>query len=336
VATAVSVLNLACGDQTIDPASGESDQTLRFSIPFSTAVEGNTVFVTDTGNHTINLIDLATGTSTVLAGARGTAGVDDGVPPNARFNFPKSVVVIGPDLFVADSGNFTVRKIVRATGETTTLAGSPGQSSGPIDGIGADARFGSPKVLAADGQDVLYVADAFNNAVRRITISTAEVSTVVDQTAGLSNPQGLAATDQYVYIADTNHQVIRRMEKSTGQLSRIAGREGISGAQDGDGAVATFFHPHGLAVSGAYLYVADSDNHTIRRIDLTSDRYSVSTVSGWAGLVGSTDGVATTARFNNPEGVSTDGTTLFVADTFNSVIRRIDLATGTVTTLPHG
>jgi hypothetical protein len=328
----IGVLCVACGGDRA--ASGSADpKALRFAVPFSAAIDGDLVFVTDTGNHTINVIDTASGTSTVLAGQPGSSGIDNGTGLSARFNLPKSVIVIGPDLFVADSGNYTIRKVVRATGETTTLAGAPGQSLGPIDGIGPNAGFGSPKALAADGQDVLYLADAFNNVIRRVVISTAEVTTVVDQSVGLSTPEGVAVTDQYVFIADTDNHVIRRLDKVSGQVTIIAGTEDVSGSQDGDGAVATFFHPHGLARFGSDLYIADSDNQVIRHIDLANTAYPVSTVVGQAGIVGTADGVGAEARFNTPEGVSTDGTQLIVADTFNSTIRRVDLATRAVTTL---
>jgi hypothetical protein len=143
----------------------------------------------------------------------------------------------------------------------------------------------------------------------------------------------VAVTDQYVFIADTDNHVIRRLDKVSGQVTIIAGTEDVSGSQDGDGAVATFFHPHGLARFGSDLYIADSDNQVIRHIDLANTAYPVSTVVGQAGIVGTADGVGAEARFNTPEGVSTDGTQLIVADTFNSTIRRVDLATRAVTTL---
>ncbi len=314
------------GAQGVDPSA-------QFANPFSTATDGaNTVYVSDTETQTVGAIDLTTGKVTELAGTNGVFGTDDGIGESARFNLPKGLVAVGPHLFVADSANFTIRKIVRATGEVTTVAGSPGLS-GPDDGVGSAARFGSPKALAADGDDVLYVADAFNNAIRRLTLSTGEVTTVVGPAAGLSTPQGLAVNDRYVYVADTDHHVIRQVEKLTGTVSLIAGQDRISGASDGDGAAATFFKPHGVALSGTQLYVSDGGNHLIRRIDLSSATYPVSTVAGQAGVSGLADGVGTEARFNMPLGVSTDGTRLFVADTFNSVVRQITLATGNVTTL---
>lgn len=331
----------ACGKVATDSGTGDLggggahgvDPSARFANPFSTANDGaNTVYVADTGNQTIRAIDLPTGRVTALAGTNGAFGTDDGIGEIARFHLPKGLVVVGPHLFVADSANFTIRRIVRATGEVTTVAGSPGLS-GPDDGVGSAARFGSPKALAADGDDVLYVADAFNNAVRRVTLSTGEVTTVVGPAAGLSTPQGLAVNDRYIYVADTDHHVIRQVEKLTGTVTLIAGRDRISGSADGDGAVATFFQPHGMALSGTQLYVSDSGNHAIRRIDLSSALYPVSTVAGQAGVSGSADGVGTGARFNMPLGLSTDGARLFVADTFNSVVKQITLATGNVTTL---
>jgi DNA-binding beta-propeller fold protein YncE len=299
--------------------------------PYSTATDGRTVYVGDTFHHVIQVIDLATGKTTMLAGANGVLGSDDGVGERARFYWPKGIVV-GPDLFVADSGNHTIRRIVLETGEVTTLAGSAGLG-GPEDGIGSAARFASPKALAIDGSDVLYVADTFNNAVRRITISTAEVSTVVDSTAGLSNPQGLAVDRRNIYVADTDHHVIRRIDKLTGTVSLLAGREQISGASDGEGLVATFSTPQGLAIDRTNLYVCDSGNHTIRSIDLADDRFPVMTIAGSAGMPGSADGIGAQVRFNAPVGLSTDGVSLFIADTFNSTIRQLGLAGGQVTTL---
>lgn len=339
---AVGLLFLAgCGGKVGDADPGDPsggavqgvDPSARFAEPFSTATDGaTTAYVADTSNHTIRAIDLTTGKVTTLAGKPGVLGTTDGIGESARFNLPKGLVVMGPNLFVADSANVTVRKIVRATGDVTTVAGAPGVV-GFADGIGAAAQFGSPKALAADGEDVLYVADAFNNAIRRITLSTGEVTTIVGLAAGLSTPQGLAVDAQYVYIADTDHHVIRRVEKATGSMSILAGRDRISGAADGDGAVASFFQPHGLTLTGAQLYVCDSGNHTIRRIDVSGAASPVSTVAGQAGAWGITDGVGTQARFNMPLGVSTDGVRLFIADTFNSVVKQLVLATGNVTTL---
>ncbi len=340
VAAGVLLLSACGGKVDSDSGTGASggnaqgvDPSARFASPFSTAADGaNTVYVSDTETQTIGAIDLTTGKVTELAGKDGVVGTDDGIGQIARFNLPKGLVVVGPSLIVADSANSTIRQIDRATGEVSTVAGSPGLG-GADDGIGSAARFWSPKALAADGDDILYVADAFNNSIRRLTLSTGEVTTVLGPGAGLSTPQGLAVNDRYVFVADTDHHVIRQIEKLTGTVSLVAGQEGISGAADGDGAAATFFQPHGLALLGTQLYVCDSGNNTIRRIDLSGVGYPVSTVAGLAGVSGSADGVGTQARFNMPLGVSTDGTHLFVADTFNSVVKQVTLATCNVSTL---
>lgn len=337
--TSAFVLVLSsCGDASNSPSGasgGGGGPVSPFALPFSTATDGQTVYVADTSNHVIRAIDLATGNVTVLAGTDGMPGADDGIGEGARFNLPKGIAIVGPDLFVADSANNTIRKIVRTTGEVTTFAGSPGLS-GTDDGVGAAVRFSSPKAVALDGNDVLYVADTFNNAIRRMTISTADVSTVVDSMAGLSSPQGLAVDGQYIYIADTDHHVLRQVEKLTGTVSLLAGQEQTSGASDGDGALATFFQPRGLAIVGTHLYVCDTDNHTIRHIDLSSNQHPVSTVAGEPGVSGSADGVGTQTRFNLPYGLSTDGAHLFIADTFNSTIRQLNLASGEVTTVGGG
>ncbi len=121
----------------------------------------------------------------------------------ARFRNPQGVATDNAgNLFVADSANFTVRKIVIATGEVTTLAGAA-QASGTADGTGAAARFYSVQTVVCDKAGNLFVTDTFNNTIRKVVVGTRVVTTVVGSPdlmgvvlgllpAGLGNPWGLA------------------------------------------------------------------------------------------------------------------------------------------------
>ncbi|MGD0276397.1 MAG: hypothetical protein ABSB79_10140, partial [Syntrophales bacterium] len=103
------------------------------------------------------------------------------------------------------------------------------------------------------------------------------------------------------------------------------------GSTDGTGAAALFSYPHGITTDGTNLYIADSDNDTIRKIIISTG--VVTTLAGTAGVGGSTDGTGSAARFNSPYGITTDGTNLYIADDANDTIRKIVISTGVVTTL---
>jgi len=132
-----------------------------------------------------------------------------------------------------------------------------------------------------------------------------------------------------LYVADQYSQTIRKIT-SDGMVSTLAGLAGVSGSNDGTGSNARFYSPAGVAVDSAgNVYVADTYNHTIRKITSTG---SVTTLAGLAGTPGSTDGTGSAARFFYPSGVAVDGANnVYVADRQNLTVRKIT-ADGTVTT----
>jgi sugar lactone lactonase YvrE len=149
--------------------SGSTDgKSAQFSRPAGVAVDASgNVYVADTGNATIRKIS-PEGTTTTLAGLAGVAGIDDGIGDVALFNAPRGVAVsVTGDLFVADTGNSTIRRIA-PTGAVNTFAGLPGVS-GLRDGAGSGAQFDHPQSLTLDSAGNLYVADTGNASIRRIT-----------------------------------------------------------------------------------------------------------------------------------------------------------------------
>jgi len=278
-----------------------------------------------------------------LAGQPLSSGGIDGAGGAARFYSPTGIAAdTAGNLYLADTDNHTIRKIVSSTGAVTTLAGLPG-SSGSTDGTGSAARFNNPSGVAVDNAGNVFVADTMNNTVRKITTSGVVTTLAgspgaagsIDGTGGAARfcgPQGLAIdSSNNLYVADANNQTIRRIVTSTGVVTTMAGSAGNSGNTDGAASVARFSCPSGVAVDSAgNLYVADTDNHTIRRISSGT----VSTLAGLSGNSGAADGTGSTARFNSPSDLAVDSSgNVYVADTDNFTIRAISASTGTVSTL---
>ena len=325
-------------------SAGSTDGTgaaARFNFPRGLAVDGaGNVLVADTANHTIRKISPA-GVVTTLAGSAGSAGSTDGTGAAARFNLPIGLAVDGAgNVLVADYLNQTIRKI-SPLGEVTTLAGTAG-SAGSADGTGAAARFSNPVGLAVDAAGHVLVADYGNHTIRKIS-PLGVVTTLAGTAASLGSADGTGAAARFNYprglavdaagnvlVADTGNHTIRKISPA-GVVTTLAGTATSLGSTDGTGAAARFSSPAGLAVDAAgYVFVADTSNHTIRKI---SPAGVVTTLAGTAGMSGSTDGTGAAARFSNPVGLAVDGAgNVLVADYKNHTIRKISPA-GVVTTL---
>ena len=282
----------------------------------------------------------ATARVSTLAGQSGPYGSADGSGAAARFDHPDGIARdAAGNLYVVDAFNSTIRKITPA-GEVTTLAGQAG-SSGSADGSGSAARFIYPSGIACDAAGNLYVTD-FGNTIRKITLAGA-VTTLAGKAgprdsadgsgaaARFSNPTGIAGDAAgNLYVADTFNSTIRKITPA-GKVTTLAGKAGSLGSADGSGTAARFYYPTGIAGDAAgNLCVADTLNSTIRKITPAGE---VTTLAGNAGSPGSADGSGAAARFNWPLGIAGDAAgNLYVADTFNSTIRKITPA-GKVTTL---
>ncbi|MGA2083881.1 MAG: NHL repeat-containing protein [Holophaga sp.] len=318
-------------------AVGTSNTPPMFQGPTSVAVDGSgNVYVADTGNHVICMLT-QDGVVTTLAGTAGQQGSVDGPGQSALFNGPNGIAVdaLG-NIFVADSGNSTIRKITSG-GMVSTLAGTPGQL-GSADGTGPAARFWWPFGVAVDGSGTVYVADTSNDSIRKITAGGV-VSTlaITADMAGYANGPGTAAifsrpnslfsphsividSSGNLYVADSGNEIIRKITPN-GLVSMVVGT-GVRGCDDGPGSFATFYHPTSLALDGAgNLYVADPLNEVIRKI--TPADYVI-TIAGMPSQLGSTDGPVLAATFFHPSGVAVDGSgNIYVADTLNGTIRKI-------------
>ena len=275
------------------------------------------------------------GVVTTLAGS-GTAGFADGTGSTAQFNGPYGMAVDSSGtVYVADLYNNHIRKITPA-GVVTTLAGSG--TAGFADGTGSAAQFDSPFGVAVDSSGTVYVGDAKNHRIRKITPTGVVTTLAGSGTAGFADGTGSSAQFYFpagvavdssgmVYVADSNNDRIRKITPA-GVVTTLAG-SGVAGFADGTGSAAQFNSPYGVVVDSAgTVYAADTYNQRIRKITSAG---AVTTLAG--GTAGSADGTGSAAQFNSPYGVAVDSSgTVYVGDLGNQRIRKITSA-GVVTTL---
>ncbi len=339
--TTGGVVSLLAGRPGLPGSHDETGSSAAFDTPLGVAVDATgTVWVADTGNHTIRRVT-GSGVVTTFAGGTDHPGATDATGTAARFFSPSAVVVdASGTLYVADTGNHTIRKVTSA-GVVTTLAGRAGEA-GSADGAGVAARFASPAGLVLDANGALWVADTGNHLIRRVspegTVSTfagrAGEPGPADGGPGVATfawPTGITlASDGYLYVTDTPSHVLRRVAPD-GSVVTVAGVADEAGSRDGTHAGARFFSPRGIAFDASgLLYIADSRNHTIRASTLDG---CVATLAGLAPQRGAVDATRGQARFASPMGIAIDaGGALLVADAGNHVIRRVG-ADGAVTTL---
>jgi sugar lactone lactonase YvrE len=285
-----------------------------------------------------------------LAGLAGATGSADGTGADARFKNPTGIALDGAgNVYVTDTGNHTLRRVTPA-GTVTTLAGSAGLW-GSTNGTGGAARFSSPAGVAADTAGNLYVADAGNMLIRKIT-PAGEVTTLAgsrgstgpaDGTGSAAQfdvPNGIAVdgsgnlyvTDaDFGYTAEYSNQTVRKLT-SAGVVTTLAGSPRLYGFADGTGAAARFAFGgrfDGLAVDRTgNVYLADTYNYAVRKL---TPNGTVTTFAGAANQPGQADGTSVAARFSSPGGVAFDaGGNLFVTD-FNRI--RVITPDGVVTTV---
>lgn len=252
--------------------------------PDAMTTDGNNLYWADSATSTIWKMPMSTGAMSVVAGS-GSAGSADGVGAAASFWNPTGITTDGANLYVADNGNATIRKIVIATGAVTTLAGSAGVI-GATDGTGTAARFSMPWGITTDGAN-LYVTDAFNNNVRKVVISTAQVTTFA---TGFSQPTAIAMDQTNLYVADRLNRTIDRVALGNGAVTILAGSTGVFGTTDGTGTSALFTWLEGVTSDGTNLYVVD--NSVIRKI-VTATAAVTTPLAGWTAAPGiTTDGLS--------------------------------------------
>jgi len=274
---------------------GSAEQA-RFDHPQGLALvpANETLFVADEPNHSIRAVDLASGQVTTVAGtgAQGYDRLSRGPGQEVSLSSPWDLALVDHQLWIAMAGTHQLWALDLATGQVGVAAGTGAESihDGPLQ----EATFAQPSGLSAlDG--VLYVADSESSAVRSVNPATDQVRRLVgrglfdfgdvDGVAGqarLQHPLGVAATLEdratLVFVADTYNDKLKRLDPGTRQITSWAGGE--AGHEDGDLGTTLFWEPSGLSLAGSRLYVADTNNHAVRLVDLDAGRVRTLEIMG--------------------------------------------------------
>lgn len=296
------------------------------------------IFIADRDNHRIRKIDITTSNISTIAGT-GTAGFSVNLATSAQLNQPGGVAVDNDgNIYIADSHNHRIRKILASTGEIVTIAGDGTANFGGDGGLATAAQLNTPGDVAVDASGNLYIADKENHRIRKIDAATQMISTVAGTgiasfsgdglatSVDLNSPVGVAVDgNNDVYIADRNNHRIRKLEVATEMLSTIAGT-GISGGS-GDGGLATAARINlatGIAVNSAGdIFIADRNSHRVRKVDAVTK--IITTVAGTGTFGFSGDGnTATLADLGRVRQVAVDASgNIFIADLDNQRIRKV-------------
>jgi hypothetical protein len=336
--TPLGVVTTLAGSGGISFVDG-TGTSATFNTPVGITVDSTgIVYVADRSNHVIRKIT-PLGVVTTLAG-NGTDGTSGGTGTNAFFTQPTGVAVDSIGNVYVTEQNHRIRKIT-PEGVVTVFAGST--TSGSNDGTGTDATFRNPQGVAVDSAGNVYVAERFNNRIRKITpagvvttIAGNGTATFADGTgtnATFNFPQGVAVDSVgNVYVADSSNNRIRKITPA-GVVTTFSGI-GVAGFTDSiqNGAVsgALLQGPHAVAVDSiGNIYVADTGNRRIRK---QTPSGVVTTLAG-SGSSAFVDGTGTSASFNLTYGLAVDSAgNIYVADNGNRRIRKIT-PEGVVTTL---
>jgi hypothetical protein len=365
-----SLLNCLSKAQTISTIagiyvagfSGDSGQASLAELngPSGVTVDSHgDIYITDYGNYRIRKISATTGIITTIAGGGPGPGLGDGGPAIASSLDDAMNVTFDSagNMYIADAGDFAVRKIDASTGIITAVVGTPGNLNWGYSGDGGPATAAAlvgPSDIAFDIHGNMYLADGGNNVIRKVTASTGIITTIAGNgyghkafhfytggytgdggqatSAELYGPEAVALDDSCnIYIADYLNNVVRKVTASTGIITTIAGNHSLPAGFGGDGGPATNAElgaPICVRMDALGNIYITNLNSVIRMVSKTTGIITTvvgNTVGGYSG----NGGPATAAELNQPTGMCFDALgNMYIADQANSVIRRVTMPTG--------
>ncbi len=305
-------------------------------------VEGERLFIADSGHHRVLVADLEGVVQTVIGS--GNEGLADGLVEGAQLSGPQGMTLAGDTLYIADTANHAIRVADLEAGTLETIAGTGRKGVGHVEGGAAlEVDLRSPWDLALVGRD-LHVAMAGTHQIWTLDLDTRVIQATVGtgaeglldgppHEAALAQPSGIAVDeDGVLYFADSETSSIRWADVTTEHRVATLVGQGLFefGDVDGTGDEARLQHPLGVDVSGETVFVADTYNNKIKVVDIATRR--VRTLAG-TGRQGRQDGPLSQVSFYEPGGLSVAGGRVYVADTNNHALRVIDLSTQVVSTL---
>lgn len=299
------------------------------------------LYITSIGQHRVLRLDQKQGVLTSVAGTGALGHSGDGGPATeARLNEPYEVRFTpdGHYMYFVEMKNHLIRRVDLHTGIISTVSGAPQEGFAGDGGPATEARFKQPHSIALDDKGFLYVADIGNHRIRRIDTNLATISTIAGtgekklprdgepaQGQPILGPRALAIVGRTMWIALREGNSVWRLDLDSGRIHHVAG-SGASGFS-GDGGpptLATFNGPKGIAATAeGIVYVVDSENQVIRRLDSKTNQLATIAGSGPKARGFAGEHVdALEAKFDRPHGVGlgTDGS-IFIGDTNNHRVR---------------
>jgi sugar lactone lactonase YvrE len=319
-------------------------------VPGGVSVDSSgNIFIADTGNKRIRKVAAATGNIQTVAG-NGTFGYsgDGGPATTTTLNIPSDVYADGSgNLFISDTFNHRIRKVVAATGTIQTVAGNGTAGFSGDGGLATSATLHFPKGVFVDSSGNIFTADYFNARIREVAAATGNIQTVAGNgTFGYSGDGGPATSAGFVgptgvfvdssgnlFIPDNSR--IREVIGATGIIQTVAGNGTYGFGGDGGPATsAELYVPIGVCVdSFGNIFIADTNNNRIREVVAATGTIQTVAGNGSSGFSGD-GGPATSAQLAGPKGVYVDSSgNLFIADAYNGRIREVDASTGFIQTV---
>ena len=329
------------GTQAVQDSTDGTGATAQFNYPRGMTTDGFWLYSTESTGDRVRRIHPASGETTILSGDGSNTHQDstDGTGATAGFIEPGQIVYHGGFLYLTDSSANRIRKVDITTGNTTTLAGDGTAAfQDSTDGTGATAQFSRPAGITTNGT-FLYVADTNNNRVRQVNMSTGETTTLAGTgaaknaestdgtgaTASIRKALSIVIASSRLYVA--NFTRIFEIDIATGNTVFLAGADkpvAFQDSTDGTGDTARFNIPIGMCTDTFFLYVGDSDNNRVRKVDIATGNTTTLAGDGTPAFQDSTDGTGATAKFNNPRDCAILDNALYIADGGNHRIRQIE------------
>ena len=328
-------------DAPLDVLEHPPDSDTGLAFPGKVLASDDALYVADSGHHRIVETDHAGMVRRVFGSSED--GHRDGSSSEAQFTYPQGLALGDGDLYVADTENHQIRRVDRGSGEVSTVAGTGARghpAPGPHPAL--EAELASPwdlawhdgrLFIAMAGMHQIWVLDPANSMVGPYAGSGIEnLQDGPLDNAQLAQPSGLAVHGDRLLVADSETSAIRTLPlDGRGDATTIAGVGLFDfGDVDGQGTSVRLQHPLGVAAGAEGVFIADTYNNKIKVVD--PDQRLITTLAGDTAH-GDADGGLAEARFHEPSGVSLVDGVLFVADTNNHAVRRIDLVDERVTTL---
>jgi uridylate kinase len=331
---------------------GGAPEQATLSSPTGVVVDGaGNLYIADTENNRVREVVAGSDTISTVAGTGSVGYSGDGGPATqAALSHPAGVAVDSQgNLYFSDQYDQGVREVFGSTGAITTVAGTGIAGFGGDSGPAAQATLNFPVGVAVDSAGNVFIADRDNNRIREVLSGSRIITTVAGtgapdfsgddgaaSEATLSMPHGLAVDSHGdLFIADTYNQRVREILSGSNIITTVAGTgsAGYSG-DSGPASLAQLDMPLGVAVDAAdNLYIADSVNQRIRKVNLNSKTITTIAGDGVEGYSGD-GGPATSASLQLPSGVAVDGSgDIYVADGLNHVVRMVDATTGFISTI---